>query len=118
MALIDFTRVHNSLLSSDYSVFNSTETYTLCAITLLLCSNNLIFSAFDAAVYHFLFNNPPVVIAVLTSLSVWGTRVRLSSRSTVSLKDHHRCDVSSSRVAQVLSRVHELRHVTLRIIKI
>ena len=58
---IDFTRVYNFLLSSKYSVFNSTVTYILCAITLLLHSYNLIFRAFDAAVY-FLFNNPLVGI--------------------------------------------------------
>ena len=35
IAVIDFTRVQNFLLSSEYSVFNSTVTYILCAITLL-----------------------------------------------------------------------------------
>ena len=91
--LIDFTRVHNFLLSSEYSVFNSTVTHILCAVTLLLYSNNSIFSAFDAAV-HFLFNNPLVGITVTTSLSVWEVEVRLLSRAnrtqTVSPADHHR----------------------------
>ena len=64
----NFTRVRNFLLSYKYCVFNSTLTYILCAITiiLLLYSNNLIFSASDAAVY-FLFNNPLVGILATDS---------------------------------------------------
>ena len=56
---MDFPRLRNFLLSSGYSVFNSTVTYILCAITLLLYSNNFIFSVFHFAVY-FLFNSPLV----------------------------------------------------------
>ena len=57
------------MFSSENFVFISAVTYILCAITLLLYSNNLSFSAFNAAVY-FLFNDPLVGIAVTTSLSV------------------------------------------------
>ena len=77
--LIDFTRVYNFSLSSEYSVFNLTLTYILCAITPMLYSKKFIISAFYAAVY-FLFNNLLVGVAVTTSLSVWEVRVRLSSR--------------------------------------
>ena len=108
---IDFTRVHNFLLSSEYSVFNSTVTYILCAITPLLYNNNLIFRAFDAAVY---FNNPLNGIAVTRSLSVGEVRVRLSSPSnlkqTVSPTVYHRCDISSCCVAHRPNRADEPRH--------
>ena len=76
-------------------------------------SNTLVFSAFDAAAY-FLFNNPLVGIAITTLLSVWEVRIRFPCRlnrtQTVSSKNHHRCDVSSCCVAQVLNLADEPRH--------